>query len=76
MNRGTYIAIECDGEVEVHANSIWGNYATLCDGFVGQCPAALDIGARIDCDACIAIIRFAKQFREKDFVAGKREKRR
>jgi hypothetical protein len=67
-----YVAIEQDGKINVHAEGIVSNYATLCgmdgdDSKVGQRAAPLDIGARIDCPHCIALIREAKTYREKDF---------
>ena len=68
-----YVAIECDGKIEVHAAPVHDNYATLCgldgdDSAVGQRPAPLQIGARIDCPTCKAIIRHAKLYGERDFV--------
>lgn len=67
-----YIAIECDGIVQVHAEGL-GSYATLCgldgnDSKVGQKPATLLIGARIDCPTCIGIIQHAKKYRARDFA--------
>jgi hypothetical protein len=67
-----YVAIQQDGKTEVHAKNVNENYATLCgmdgnDSKVGQRTVPLDIGARIDCPHCIAIIRHAKGYREKDF---------
>jgi hypothetical protein len=74
MTRG-YIAVEQDGVVEVHASGVIGDYATLCgmdgdDLSVGQRPAPLQIGARINCQHCILIIRTAKKYRERDFATG------
>ena len=74
MTRG-YVAVEQDGMVEVHASGVIGDYATLCgmdgdDLSVGQRPAPIQIGARINCPYCIPIIRAAKKYRERDFAAS------
>lgn len=67
-----YVAIETEGKVNVHADGVVSNYATLCgldgeDSKVEQRRVPLDIGARIDCPHCIGLIRTAKIYREKDF---------
>lgn len=72
-----YVAIECSGHVEVHAEAGNGStYASLCglddhDPSVGLRRALLPVGARIDCPDCIAIIRQAKKYRSRDIAAGK-----
>jgi hypothetical protein len=69
-----YIAFEQDGKTEVHAVGVCGNYATLCaidgnDSTVGQKPAPLQIGARINCPQCRGIILAAKDYRPgRDFA--------
>lgn len=73
MSGKRYIACVVDGEVSVHAPACEGNYATLCgisidDEEVNGRECALPIGARIDCKVCIAIIRGAKKYRERDFA--------
>lgn len=69
-----YVAVEQDGVVQVHAsgNDLPGDWATLCgmdgdDSRVGQKPAALIIGARINCPQCRGIVMAAKKFRPSDF---------
>lgn len=68
-----FVAIECDGKVEVHAGPPDGSpYATLCgldgdDSVAGQKPAALQIGARINCPQCRGVIYHSKTFRPCDF---------
>lgn len=73
-----YIAIECDGVVQVHANTdeLGFPYATFC-GLAGndpphQKPAALCIGDRINCPQCYALIFAAKKYRPKDFESSLR----
>lgn len=70
-----FIAIESDGVYQVHASGEGAGfpYATLCgldgdDSRAGQKPAALIIGAKIDCPQCRGIIRAAKTFRPRDFA--------
>lgn len=70
-----YIAIECDGVVQVHANADGTGlpYASLCgldgnDSRVGQRPAGLIVGARIDCPQCRNLINAAKKYRARDFA--------
>jgi hypothetical protein len=70
-----YVAIEQDGIVSVHASGegIGSDYASLCgmdgdDSVVGQRPAPLIVGARIDCPQCKMIIMAAKRYRSRDFA--------
>lgn len=70
-----YVAVAQDGVINVHASGtgIGSDYATLCgmdgdDPSIGQRPAALQVGAKIDCQQCIDIIRAAKKYRERDFA--------
>jgi hypothetical protein len=76
-----YVAIEQDGKIEVHAEGVNGNYATLCgmdgnDSKVGQKTTAVGIGWRINCPYCIGLIREAKTYREKDFHRDLRKNNR
>jgi len=73
-----YIAIECDGIDQVHASGEGTGlpYATLCgldgeDSKAGQKTVGLQIGARINCPQCRALIRVAKTYRPKDFEGGR-----
>jgi hypothetical protein len=66
------VAIRSEGRVEVHAEGI-GNYATLCgldgdDSAVGQEPAEVPPGARIDCATCRQVWDLCRGFRRVDFV--------
>lgn len=70
-----YIAIECDGVVQVHASADGTGlpYASFCgldgdDSHAGQRPAALLIGAKIDCMQCRNLIKAAKKYRPRDFA--------
>jgi hypothetical protein len=67
-----YVAIEQDGVINVHASGVHSDYATICgmdgdDETVGQRPAPLQIGARINCPHCRSIIMAAKAYRNRDF---------
>jgi hypothetical protein len=79
--RDLYVAVSQDGEIEIHAAPCAaGDYATLCgmdgeDDSVGQEPAPLPRGARIDCAHCIDTIRHSRTFRESDFAPEVRKKR-
>jgi hypothetical protein len=66
------IAVRTDGRVEVHAKGI-GDYATLCgldgnDSSVGQEPAALPPGAKIDCAQCRQLWDAWQTFQRADFI--------
>lgn len=67
-----YVAVEQDGKVQVHMEGL-SNYATLCgmdgdDPSVGQRPAEVDIGRRIDCPHCRDIFNQCKAYRRRDFA--------
>lgn len=68
-----YVAIEIEGVAQTHASGHpTGNYDTLCgleanDPGIGHKLVGVIIGSRIDCDHCIALIRAAKEYRERDF---------
>ena len=60
------VAVECDGQVEVHLpGAVGADYATLCgldgdDDGAGQTPAEVPRGARVTCHSCIHIWRAAR----------------
>lgn len=69
-----YVTIECDGEVQVHASAEGSglHYLSLCgldgdDSKAGQRTLGTQIGARINCPQCRALIRVAKTYRPRDF---------
>lgn len=67
-----YVAVESDGVVEVHLPAISDNYATLCgldgdDSKVGQRPAVVPRGTKVNCPQCQAIFELCKSYSRKDF---------
>lgn len=73
MARDYLVAINDRGTVGIHApGGLAGNYATLCgmdgnDPHIGQSPAKLPRGARIDCKHCFQIFQTARAMRWSDF---------
>lgn len=66
------VAIEIDGIITIHIPDPGGNYSTLCglDGFdtsVGQQPADIPPGAKIDCDDCRMIWKTCLRYNKNDF---------
>lgn len=70
------VAIEQDGETDVHAIGCDGSdYASLCgmdgtDEAVGQRIVSLGRRRRITCQHCIAIIEHAWSYERKDISRG------
>jgi hypothetical protein len=69
-----FVAVEIDGTVGVRLPDALGNYETLCglDGNddspgVGQSPASVPRGAKVDCPHCTAIWLTARKFKQSDF---------
>jgi hypothetical protein len=70
-----FVAIECDGLVEVHADGVGlgFGYATLCgldgaDPVADQKPAALPKQPKINCEQCRALIVEARRWTRRDLV--------
>lgn len=68
-----FIAIDCDGLVEVHASGsgLGFGYATLCgldgaDPVAGQKPARLPAQPKINCERCRALIVEARRWTQRD----------
>ena len=68
-----FIAIKCDGIVEVHASGdgLGLCYATLCgldgaDPDAGQAPADLPKKPKINCEHCRALIVEARRWSKRD----------
>lgn len=71
-----FIAIECDGVVEVHAvgNGLGFGFATFCgldgaDPVAGQKPATLPRQPKINCEHCRALIVEARRWSKRDLAA-------
>jgi len=72
-----FVAVEIDGGVEIHLPAgAAGAYLTLCgldgdDLDVGQQPADVPRGAKVNCDTCRDIWATARRFRASDFEGSR-----
>lgn len=67
-----FVAISCQGVVQVHLPHSTGNYDTLCgmdadDPAIEHFPAEVPKGAKVDCPDCKGLWEVAKRFRATDF---------
>jgi len=76
MGDSRFIAIECDGIINVHAegNGLGFGYATLCgmdgaDPVAGQYLADLPRRPKINCEQCRALIVEARRWTKRDLCA-------